>query len=508
MVLAELIGAFIVALSIVCLYYKYVIFNFWRKRGVFYVEPVIPITGNITALATGKVQVGVLFQNAYMKYKNHRAFGMYTLHKPNLVIADPELIRTVLTKEFGSFHDRGMYCNEMIDPLSNNLFFMPGKKWRNMRVKLTPTFTSGKLKQMFPILKECSEELAKYLESKAQMRDSVEMKDIFARYATDVIMSTTVGIKSNCIEEPNNEYRMQRKKLFEMNSVWIILMAFAPQILDFFSMPINDRNVTKFFMNIFQENIKYRQTHNIVRHDFMNLLIELMEKGYIGPDDDKKTTNVSSTVNKLTMAEATAQTFIFFVAGFETIASTSTYALYELAQNRDIQDKVRKEIDEMLAKHGGLTYDAVNQMTYLHKVINETMRKYPPVPILNRICTKDIDLPTTNIRVPKGTLITIPVLGLHRDPSFYPDPDKFDPERFDANKIEERHPYTYLPFGEGPRNCIGSRFSYVETKVGLVSLLSKYKFKLHSRTPIPLVFDEKALILTAKNGVYFNIEPR
>ncbi|XP_011702929.1 PREDICTED: cytochrome P450 6d3-like [Wasmannia auropunctata] len=180
MALAELVGAFVIALSILYIYYKFVIFNFWHKRGVFYVKPVVP-TGNVTKLVTGKLQTGVFFHDAYMKYKVHRAFGMYTFFKPNLVVADPDLIRTVLTKEFKSFHDHGMYCNEKIDPLSGNLFLMSGKKWRNMRVQMTPTFTSVKIKQMFPILKECGEQLAKYLERKAQMRDSVEMKDIFAR---------------------------------------------------------------------------------------------------------------------------------------------------------------------------------------------------------------------------------------------------------------------------------------------------------------------------------------
>lgn len=116
-----------------------------------------------------------------MKYKNHRAFGIYTLFKPNLVIADLDLIRTVLTKAFESFHDRGMYCNEKIDPLSGHLFSLPGKKWRILRSKMTPIFTSGKIKQIFPIVKECSEELTKYLESKAQMKDAVAMKDMFAR---------------------------------------------------------------------------------------------------------------------------------------------------------------------------------------------------------------------------------------------------------------------------------------------------------------------------------------
>lgn len=90
------------------------------------------------------------------------------------------------------------------------------------------------------------------------------------------------------------------------------------------------------------------------------------------------------------------------------------------------------------------------------------MRKYPPVPVLNRMCTKGIILPTTDIHLSKGTLITVPVFGLHRDPLIYPDPEKFDPERFNSNEIAARHPYAYLPFGEGPRSCIG------ETKPPLI----------------------------------------
>ncbi|XP_012542586.1 cytochrome P450 6k1 isoform X2 [Monomorium pharaonis] len=507
MVLAILIGGSIIALGIVYIYYKYVIFNFWSKRGVFYVEPVVPI-GNVTPLVTGKTQVGVHFQDAYMKYKDHRAFGMYIFYKPNLVITDPDLIRTVLTKEFNSFHDRGMFCNEKIDPLINNLFFISGKKWRNMRVKMTPTFTSGKMKQMFFILKECGEKLAKHLESKAQIKEPIEVKDTFARYTTDVIMSAAFGIKSNCIEEPNNEYRIQGNKIFYINSIKIVLTLFAPQIMDFFSISLMAPSITKFYINMFRETVEYRQTNNIVRHDFVNLFIQLMERGYVDPDDDDKTTDKSSTINKFTMTEAAAQSFIFFAAGFETSATTMTFAMYELSQHQDIQDKLRKEIDEMLAKHGDLTYDVVNNMSYLHKVISETLRKYPPLPILNRICTKETDLPTTNIRVPKGTSITIPLLGLHRDPSIYPNPDKFDPERFNANEVEKRHPYAYMPFGEGPRNCIGLRFGYLQTKVGLVSILSKYKFELHSRTPIPLTFSERSVIITAKSGVYLIIKPR
>ena len=211
---------------------------------------------------------------------------------------------------------------------------------------------------------------------------------------------------------------------------------------------------------------------------------------------------------KITQMEGVAQAYVFFIAGFETTSSTITYCLYELACNPHIQDKVVDDIDAALEKFGGLTYDSLQEMTYLQKVVAETLRKYPTVPILNRVCTKDTDLPTTNLHINKGLDIVIPVLGIHRDPEIYPDPDKFDPERFNQENIASRHPYNYLPFGEGPRICIGMRFGYAQTKVGLISMLSKYRVKLGPKTPIPLEFDPGNLVLSAKGGVDLLIEPR
>ncbi|XP_071650149.1 cytochrome P450 6k1-like isoform X1 [Temnothorax longispinosus] len=507
MVLFEAIEAFIIALTITYVYYKYR-FNFWKKRNVFNPTPSFPM-GNMTAIMTGRKQAGVYAHDVYLKYKDHRIFGVYLLFKPILVIADPNIIQIILAKKFESFHDRGLYINEKINPLFDNLVFMNGKKWKTLRKKLMPTFKAEHLKRMFDIVKECGEELTNYLETKAQMSDSVEMKDMFARYTTDVIMSTAFGIKSNCIEESNNEYRKQSKNILRMKISRIILNMSMPGIMDLFSIPLIDRSVNTFFTNLFQKSVKNRRAHKeIIRYDFMNILIQLMDNGYEVESDNDEKTDVTSTVNKLTMEEATSQSFIFFLAGFETSAATSMFAIYELAKNQVIQNKVRQEIDEILEKHGGLTYDAVNEMTYLEKVINETLRKYPPIPMLNRICTKDIDLPIVNIRIPKGIPIVIPVLGLHRDPSIYPDPERFDPERFAEDEKAKRHRFTFLPFGGGRRKCIGEPFGNIQTKIGLVSLLSKYRFKPHSQTAVPFIFNEKSFGLAVKGGVYLVIEPR
>lgn len=159
---------------------------------------------------------------------------------------------------------------------------------------------------------------------------------------------------------------------------------------------------------------------------------------------------------KFTFSEAAAQAFVFFAGGFETSSTTMQFALYELTLNPEVQEKARQEILKVLAKHDGkITYEAIYEMDYLGRVIDETLRKYPPIPILQRECNKDFTIPDTKVVIPTGVTVQVPVLGLHMDPEYFPNPEKFDPDRFKEEEKAKRHHYVYVPFGEGPRNCIG-----------------------------------------------------
>ncbi|XP_039301754.1 cytochrome P450 6k1-like [Solenopsis invicta] len=504
--LSKLIGTLVTVFYVLYILYKYVCFNLWTKEEISDKKPVAPIN-DLISLLKGNLSIGEVFQNAYLKYKACRIFGMYAFFKPTLIITNPHIMQTVLSTKFKCFQDRGVFCDEKVDPMSTHLFSMSGQKWRNLRSKLTPYFTLGKIKQSFMIIKESSEELQKNLEGKAQKKDCIDIKDMFERYTMDIIMATAFGIQSNCIKQQNNKFKYWGKQVFGEESIWKTLFMFTPNVMKFFSIPFTDRKTSKFFMELFQENVNYRQNNNIIRKDFMNVLIQLMEKGFV--NNEKDVIGDLSDVNKLTIAEAAAQAFGFFLAGYETSATTASYCLYELACNSDIQNKVRTEIDELLEKHGEISYEAANEMIYFQNVINETLRKYPPLSILFRKCTRDMDLSDTDIHISKETIVIIPVLGLHRDPTIYPDPDKFDPERFtEANKAT-RHSYAYLPFGEGPRMCMGMKFAFLQIKVGLAKLLLKYKFKPHPKTSIPLTLDKKSvLIVTAKGGIHLTIEQR
>ncbi|XP_078043581.1 cytochrome P450 6k1 isoform X2 [Augochlora pura] len=505
--ISEIFGATILVISALYIYYKIYVFAFWRKKGVYNVEPTF-LTGNMMPLLTGKISQGDFFKEAYQQNCDHRLLGIYMLHKPYLVVNDLDVIREVLAKEFSSFHDRGIFSNTETDPLSGNLFQLPGKKWRQLRVKLTPTFTSGKIKQIFPILKETGDVLAKYLDRKAELKESIDVKEVFARYSVDIIMSAAFGITCDSFKNPDNEFRYWGKRILEPKPLWNSLLFFAPQVFDWFKLPYNERQVTKFFTTMFRETVEHRQTHNIVRKDFLNLLIQLIKNGYVDPDDDSAIENIQEKAaeNKLSVLEASAQAYVFYLAGFETSSTTATFCLYELAKHQDMQDKLRNEIRTVMKKHGDITYNALSDMRFLDKVVSETLRKYPPVTFLNRICTKEVLLETTGVTVPLGTPIVIPVYGIHKDPNIYPEPEKFDPERFSEENVKSRHSYAYLPFGEGPRICIGLRFGLIQVKVAIINALLNHRVIPTPDTPDTLEFLGGSIVLLPKGGVHLNIE--
>lgn len=134
------------------------------------------------------------------------------------------------------------------------------------------------------------------------------------------------------------------------------------------------------------------------------------------------------------------------------------------------------------------------------------MRKYPPASNLIRIVTKDYHIPEMDLTLPKGLIVSVPVLGIHHDPEFYPEPEKFLPDRFSPEETAKRPPCTFIPFGEGPRICIGLRFGMLQAKIGLAMILKYYKFTLHPATPVPLQIDPNALIYSTKNDILLKME--
>lgn len=206
----------------------------------------------------------------------------------------------------------------------------------------------------------------------------------------------------------------------------------------------------------------------------------------------------------LTKNEIYGNALIFMVAGYDTTANTLTFASYSLATNPDVQDKLIEEIDREIADKP-LEYENVMSLEYLDMFVSEVLRLWAPTSRFNRTAAKDITL--NGVNIPKGVDVSIPQWVIHRDPEFWPDPDKFDPERFTKENKEKRNPYVYLPFGAGPRNCMGMRLALFETKLAIVGILQKFKFVTTPETEVPPEL-LNGFFIKPKNGMILKLEAR
>ncbi|KAL3280179.1 hypothetical protein HHI36_017679 [Cryptolaemus montrouzieri] len=481
-------------------------FSFWKSMGLKTPPPSFFFDNMKTAFLL-KNSFADRDKNIYrhLKDRNLKHGGTYFLFLPVYVPTDLEIIKSILQTDHQNFSDRGFYVNEKGDPMSAHLFSLGGPKWKILRKKLTPTFTSGKIKMMFDTLMECTVDLKRVMDD--NMESSVNIKDILARFTTDIIGSCAFGLNCNSLEDKNSEFRDKAQDIFhrdfQENIKQVLLYAF-PELMKFLNVKMIHRDVSEFFRDVVKHTVDYREKNDVYRKDFMHLLIQLKNNGKL-LDDEKLIANNIIDQSTITMDELAAQAFIFFIAGFETSSSAMSFCLYELATNKDIQDKVREEILQTLKAHGNkLNYDAVGEMKYLDKVLSETLRKYPPLSSLYRSCTKDYQIPGTDIVLRKGMRVMIPTYGIHHDPEYYPDPDKFDPERFSDENREKIPDFAYLPFGIGPRICIGMRFGILQTKVGLITLLSNYQFSVSGKTTVPLKFDPESLTISTKGDLWLD----
>lgn len=135
------------------------------------------------------------------------------------------------------------------------------------------------------------------------------------------------------------------------------------------------------------------------------------------------------------------------------------------------------------------------------------MRKYPPVANLNRLAKDDYKVPDSDFVIEKGISVIIPAFAIHHDEEYYPNPEIFDPDRFSIEGMKTRDALSWLPFGEGPRNCIGLRFGMMQARIGLVCLLNSFEFDVCDKTSIPLVITPSSFILSPDGGLYLKVKP-
>ncbi|XP_017773625.1 PREDICTED: cytochrome P450 6k1-like, partial [Nicrophorus vespilloides] len=469
-------------------------FDFWKKRNIPYVEPHL-FFGNFQEVALQQTTIGHFLADLYNKMKTDY-FGVWVFGTPHLIVRSPEVIKNILVKDFNYFSDRTITSDTDADPIaSKTLFFSKNPFWKTLRSKLSPIFTSGKIKTMIPLMNDAAADLKEYLQKRTSQ--TVDMKEVCAKFTTDVVTSCAFGLQGQCFQHEESPFRDVGRKMFNYNMINAFRATsyfFAPGLVKFLKFTFFDPSIYTFCTKTFLETIKMREKSGIKRNDLIDMIIEM-----------KKLDSIQGT--KLDDDVIVGQPMQFFAAGFETTSSTISFTLYEMCLNQELQLKLRREINKALDEYNGFTYEALKHMELLDKCIKETLRKYPVLPFLDRRCVKDYKMPNSDLFIEKGTPIYIPMFGLHYDPVYFPNPDKYDPERFSSENTNSRPQYAYIPFGEGPHNCIGERFGLIGSKLGIAHILSNFYVEANEETPVPIIYDSKSFVLQSTVGLPMKVVP-
>ncbi|XP_060540056.1 cytochrome P450 3A9-like [Pantherophis guttatus] len=446
----------------------------------------------------------------YKKYG--KIWRIYDGRQPIIAVLDPAIIKTVLVKEcYTTFTNRRAFPAP--DILKNAVSMSQDEQWKRIRTVLSPTFTSGKLKEMFPIIKHYGEILIQNVQKKMENDEPIDVKDVFGAYSMDVVTSTSFGIDINSMNNPKDPFVKQIKKLTKFSS-------FDPRIILAFTFPalmpiFNALNLTAFSweaVNFFTKSFSKMKESRLKegqgsRVDFLQMMIDSQNNKKDSVNNGKNSTSngLNHSYKGLSDKEILAQAFIFVFAGYEPTSNSLGYMAYNLATHPDVQQKLQEEIDTVLPNKAPVTYDAIMQLEYLDMVLNETQRIYPLGGRIERVCKTDVEI--NGMTIPKGTVIMIPPLILHQVPEYWPEPEEFRPERFSKENKENIDPYTYLPFGAGPRNCLGMRFALVTMKVAIAVIMQHFSFKVCKETPIPLVMSNQAFLVPEK-PIVLKLVPR
>ncbi|XP_041460870.1 cytochrome P450 3A24-like [Lytechinus variegatus] len=494
--------------------------SYWKRHGIKS-PPSIPIFGNTLQWTKG-------IHNAFLDYnkKLGSVYGIYDCHRASLCVSDPDLLKELLIKSFSSF------TNRWIIPLTGKalkkaLFNVFDDQWRQIRNVVTPTFSAAKMKHMFPLVNDCASTLLKNIEKHQKKSGDIDCNELLGAFAMDNIASCAFGLKVESQENRNDPFVANAKYTFANNffsSQLVLLSTLFPwvvPILEYFNITVIKSQTTEFYADIVKKAIATRNesdkagagSSNGKRIDFLQLLIDAHE-GTASNDKNKVENGVNgylhdgslgqnglapkSSKKSLNDKEVIGQAVTFFVAGYETTSSASAYVLYFLATHPDVQDRLIEEIDDVAPFAEDLSYQSISKMSYLDQIINETLRVYPIAPLIDRVCNEPFTV--DGFTIPKGMRIFIPVFSIHHDPTLWPDPETFDPERFSKENRQKHHPCAWMPFGLGPRNCIGMRFAMMEIKVVTVRILQKYLIKTCPQTEIPPKIGNRGLI-SPTNGI-------
>ncbi|CAF1184514.1 unnamed protein product [Adineta ricciae] len=464
--------------------------NIFRRLGMPSPPP-IPVLGEMY----NAIRKGMYANDVDLVRKYGKVIGIHEGTVPVILLSDPDLLRKVLIKDSHVFMNRRT-LDGVGGILEHGLTSLKDEHWKNARSIVSPTFSTAKLKSMFGLMNDVSEIYNKRLLEYADKQETFDIKQLNGEFTLDNITTCLFGVETNSLEKENEALIDHLKKFFSFSLANLFLLIFfiSPRLarrLGENGYSVLPRDTMRYLTNLMNQILDRRRQHLERRNDFIQLLIDR--------EEDVKHEEQQSETNKKTLSnnEILGQAAVFLVAGYETTSVLMSFFFYVMATQPQIQEKVYDEIQQVIGNNE-VTYEKLSELHYLDMVISEILRIYPPFTRFERVASTDYQL--ADYRIPKGMIISVPVYPIHHDPQVWPEPEKFIPERFSAEEKGKRDAMSYLPFGDGPRNCVGMRFALLETKLGIVKALRLVEVRRCEKTEIPVQLGQTTT-LSPKNGV-------
>ncbi|KAI4471061.1 cytochrome p450 family 4 [Holotrichia oblita] len=417
--------------------------------------------------------------------------------KLSVFVVDPDIVEYFLSS---NVHIKKSAGYDLYQPwLGQGLINNTGELWRKHRKILTPAFHLKILEQFSDSFHKSGQILIQKL--KQQEGKDIDIYKFIILYAMDAICDSSMRIDVNAQETGDTTYIDAVKRFLEI------------YLTRFFSI----FNKYEFFFQFapeykqYKEDIKYLQTftRNVIeqrKHERATNPVQ-EETDEFGRRNRKKVfLDILLDSNSMTDREIREEVDTFMFGGHDTISSTISFALFELAKSPDMQEKLLEEIEAVVGvnKEEPITLRHLNDMGYMDRVVKEVLRLYPAAPLIERELEQNVVL--NGLKYPKGTTISFHFYIQHRRPELFPDPTRFDPDRFLPENVALRHTFAYIPFSAGPRNCIGQKYATINMKITIANIL-RY-FEVHPVVPAHTPILANDAVLKSTNGLPIKLKLR
>ncbi|NXU83422.1 CP4V2 protein, partial [Xiphorhynchus elegans] len=480
--------------------------RWWMLRSIPGISPCYPVLGNALLLERHGEGFFKQIQSYAEEFRSWPLFKLWIGPLPVMVLYHPDNVEVILNS---SKHIEKSYLYDFLHPwLGTGLLTSTGEKWRSRRKMITPTFHFSILNDFLEVMNEQGSILVEKLEKHVDKEPFDVFLDI-TLCALDIICETAMGRNVGAQKNKDSDYV---SAIYRMSDL-IQQRQMSPWLWP------------DFLYILFKEGREHKRNLNIL-HNFTDTVIaekaaELENTKQKKHDSDgnceesvpqKRKAFLDMLLNatddegkKLSYRDIREEVDTFMFEGHDTTAAAMNWVLYLLGRHPEIQKKVHRELDEVFDNtERPVTTDDLKQLRYLECVVKEALRLFPSVPMFARTLREDCCI--SGYQIPKGANVLVLTYALHRDPEIFPDPEEFRPERFFPENSKGRHPYAYVPFSAGPRNCIGQRFAQMEEKTLLALILRRFWVE-SCHKPEELGISGE-LILRPNNGIWIKLKRR